>query len=91
MSSVTTGSRGAVIEAAARCLQWAVRPRRPILPLAECCPVEAERSIELGGEVVSSGNGAACLGDPLTAKAEPRAGAEIGAEADGERKRSDVT
>ena len=36
-------------------------------PLSEIEPVEVEMSLTINGEVRSSGNGAACLGDPLEA------------------------
>jgi 2-keto-4-pentenoate hydratase len=36
-------------------------------PLSEVEPVEVEMSLRINGEVRSSGNGAACLGDPLEA------------------------
>jgi 2-keto-4-pentenoate hydratase len=36
-------------------------------PLTEVEPVEVEMSLTINGEVRSSGNGAACLGDPLEA------------------------
>ena len=36
-------------------------------PLEEVEPVEVEMSLSINGEVRSSGNGAACLGDPLEA------------------------
>lgn len=36
-------------------------------PLAEISPVDVEMSLTINGEVRSSGNGAACLGDPLEA------------------------
>ncbi|WP_232678833.1 2-keto-4-pentenoate hydratase [Nocardioides sp. R-C-SC26] len=36
-------------------------------PLSEVEPVEVEMSLSINGEVRSSGNGAACLGDPLEA------------------------
>jgi 2-keto-4-pentenoate hydratase len=36
-------------------------------PLAELEPVDVEMSLSINGEVRSSGNGAACLGDPLEA------------------------
>jgi 2-keto-4-pentenoate hydratase len=36
-------------------------------PLSEVEPVEVEMSLTINGEVRSSGNGAACLGDPLEA------------------------
>jgi 2-keto-4-pentenoate hydratase len=36
-------------------------------PLTELEPVEVEMSLSINGEVRSSGNGAACLGDPLEA------------------------
>ncbi|MHB9757110.1 2-keto-4-pentenoate hydratase [Streptomyces sp. BYX5S] len=41
----------------------------PAKPLAEFEPVEAAMSMKRGEETVSTGNGAACLGDPLTALA----------------------
>ena len=37
------------------------------VPLAHFKPVDAEMSMSIDGEVVSIGNGAACLGDPLAA------------------------
>lgn len=37
------------------------------LPLSELEPVDVEMTLEINGEVRSSGNGAACLGDPLEA------------------------
>jgi 2-keto-4-pentenoate hydratase len=37
------------------------------LPLSELSPVDVEMSLTINGEVRSSGNGAACLGDPLEA------------------------
>jgi 2-keto-4-pentenoate hydratase len=37
------------------------------LPLSEIEPVEVEMTLAINGEVRSSGNGAACLGDPLEA------------------------
>jgi 2-keto-4-pentenoate hydratase len=37
--------------------------------LDQFAPVDAEMSMRIGGEVVSTGNGAACLGDPLAALA----------------------
>ena len=40
-------------------------PRR--LTLAEVSPVEVEMSMTIDGEQVSTGNGAACLGDPVQA------------------------
>jgi 2-keto-4-pentenoate hydratase len=36
-------------------------------PLAEISPVDVEMTLAINGEVRSSGNGAACLGDPLEA------------------------
>ena len=36
-------------------------------PLSEVSPVDVEMSLAINGEVRSSGNGAACLGDPLEA------------------------
>jgi 2-keto-4-pentenoate hydratase len=36
-------------------------------PLSEVTPVDVEMSLRINGEVRSSGNGAACLGDPLEA------------------------
>ncbi|RNL60011.1 2-keto-4-pentenoate hydratase [Nocardioides marmoriginsengisoli] len=36
-------------------------------PLTEISPVDVEMSLTINGEVRSSGNGAACLGDPLEA------------------------
>jgi 2-keto-4-pentenoate hydratase len=36
-------------------------------PLTELEPVEVEMALRINGEVRSSGNGAACLGDPLEA------------------------
>ncbi|WP_306316985.1 MULTISPECIES: 2-keto-4-pentenoate hydratase [unclassified Streptomyces] len=39
----------------------------PARPLAEFEPVEATMTLTRGDETVSSGDGAACLGDPLTA------------------------
>jgi 2-keto-4-pentenoate hydratase len=36
-------------------------------PLSEVSPVDVEMSLTINGEVRSSGNGAACLGDPLEA------------------------
>jgi 2-keto-4-pentenoate hydratase len=39
------------------------------LTLAEFAPVEVAMTMRLGGEVVSEGSGAACLGDPLNALA----------------------
>jgi 2-keto-4-pentenoate hydratase len=36
-------------------------------PLSEVTPVDVEMSLTVNGEVRSSGNGAACLGDPLEA------------------------
>ncbi len=36
-------------------------------PLGDVEPVEVEMELRIGGEVRSSGNGAACLGDPLEA------------------------
>ena len=41
---------------------------RPV-PLDEFRPVEAQMEMSLDGDVVSTGNGAACLGDPLLALA----------------------
>ncbi|MGW4390905.1 2-keto-4-pentenoate hydratase [Streptomyces sp. NPDC004685] len=41
----------------------------PARPLAEFEPVEAVMTLQRHGETVSSGDGAACLGDPLTALA----------------------
>ncbi|MFZ3598946.1 2-keto-4-pentenoate hydratase [Streptomyces sp. BH104] len=41
----------------------------PAKQLAEFEPVEAEMTMRRGEETVSTGNGAACLGDPLTALA----------------------
>ncbi|WP_067433460.1 2-keto-4-pentenoate hydratase [Nocardioides jensenii] len=37
------------------------------VPLSDFEPVEAEMTMSIDGEVVSTGNGAACLGDPLAA------------------------
>ncbi|MFB8000024.1 2-keto-4-pentenoate hydratase [Streptomyces sp. NPDC056002] len=39
----------------------------PAKPLADFEPVEAAMTMKRGEETVSTGNGAACLGDPLTA------------------------
>jgi 2-keto-4-pentenoate hydratase len=36
-------------------------------PLTEVSPVDVEMTLTINGEVRSSGNGAACLGDPLEA------------------------
>ncbi|WP_031033779.1 2-keto-4-pentenoate hydratase [Streptomyces sp. NRRL F-5650] len=41
----------------------------PARPLTEFEPAEAVMSLQRGGETVSTGNGAACLGDPLAALA----------------------
>ncbi|MFI5660011.1 2-keto-4-pentenoate hydratase [Streptomyces sp. NPDC051684] len=41
----------------------------PAKPLTEFEPVEATMTLKRGDETVSSGDGAACLGDPLTALA----------------------
>ena len=41
----------------------------PAKPLAEFEPVEAGMAMKRGAETVSTGNGAACLGDPLIALA----------------------
>jgi 2-keto-4-pentenoate hydratase len=37
------------------------------LPLDDYSPVDATMSMSIDGEVVSTGNGAACLGDPVNA------------------------
>ena len=46
---------------------YVVADRSAGRPLSEVEPVEVEMSLSIGGEVRSSGTGAACLGDPLEA------------------------
>lgn len=39
------------------------------VPLSEVAPIDVRMEMRINGDVVSTGNGAACLGDPLTALA----------------------
>jgi len=68
-----TDGSGAVgtVEAMRALRSFTVRPRLPeeLAPLERFEPVEAEMTMTLDGEVVATGAGAACLGDPLRALA----------------------